>query len=168
MVKKETLSLRTQINSKDLGQTVFNLVSISHKAILGILWLEKTNPSIDWHTRKITVRRENSGKYTSTQKDSYDKNLQDFVKVNEEDSIPGTQQGLHYLDKIGIRTAQCHLRNRWSISKNTQKVPGIPTNVQEKCSWETSQIQRLESQDIHWRGKETYSRPYIRPIKNWA
>ena len=50
MVKKETLPLKTQINSKDLGQTVFDLVLILYKAILKIFWLEKTNPSIDWHT----------------------------------------------------------------------------------------------------------------------
>ena len=47
MVKKKTLLLRAQINSKDLGRTVFNLVSILHKAILGIPCLEKTNPTID-------------------------------------------------------------------------------------------------------------------------
>ena len=64
MVKKETLPLRAQINGKDLGRTVFDLVLIPHKAILGIPWLEKTNLSIDWHTRRITLRRKNSGKST--------------------------------------------------------------------------------------------------------
>ena len=37
IVKKETLPLRTQINSKDLEQIIFDLVLIPHKAILGIL-----------------------------------------------------------------------------------------------------------------------------------
>ena len=47
MVKKETPSIRALINGKNLGQTVFDLVSILHEAILGILWLEKINLSID-------------------------------------------------------------------------------------------------------------------------
>ena len=37
------MSLKTQINDKDLRQIIFNLVSKSHKVILKILWLEETN-----------------------------------------------------------------------------------------------------------------------------
>ena len=47
MVKEETLPLMSQIHGKDLGRITFNLVSIPHEVILGILWLEKVNPSID-------------------------------------------------------------------------------------------------------------------------
>ena len=53
-----------QINGKDLGRTVFNLVSILHKTILEIPWLEKTNSSINWHTQKITLGRKNPRKPT--------------------------------------------------------------------------------------------------------
>ena len=62
--------MRAQINGKDLGQIVFDLVSISHKAILGIPWLEKINPSIDKHTQKITLKRKNSGKSTFQHKET--------------------------------------------------------------------------------------------------
>ena len=64
MIKKETLLLRAQTNGKDLRQTVFDLVSIPHKAILGIPWLEETNPSINWRTRRITFGKKNPGKPT--------------------------------------------------------------------------------------------------------
>ena len=63
MVKKETLPLKAQINGKDFGQTVFDLVSIPYETILRILWLEKTNPCIDWHTQRITLRKKNSKRF---------------------------------------------------------------------------------------------------------
>ena len=47
MVKTETPSLRCQIQGKDLGQAVFDLVSIPQDVILGMPWLEKVNPRID-------------------------------------------------------------------------------------------------------------------------
>ena len=50
MVKEETLPLMSQIHGKDLGRTAFDLVSIPHKVLLGIPWLEKVNPSIDWNS----------------------------------------------------------------------------------------------------------------------
>ena len=59
MVKKKTLLLRTQINGKNVRQTIFDLVIIPHKVILGILRLEITNPSIDWYTQRITLRGKN-------------------------------------------------------------------------------------------------------------
>ena len=64
MVKKEILHLETQIKGKDLKKTLFDLVSIPHKVILGIPWLEKTNPSIDWHMQRITFRRKSLKKPT--------------------------------------------------------------------------------------------------------
>ena len=50
MVKKETLPLISQIHGKDLGRITFDLMSIPHEVILGIQWLEKVNPSIDWNS----------------------------------------------------------------------------------------------------------------------
>ena len=50
MVKEETLPLMSQIHGKDLGRIAFDLVSIPHEVILGIPWLEKVNPSIDWNS----------------------------------------------------------------------------------------------------------------------
>ena len=64
MVKKETLPLMSQIHGKDLGCITFDLVSISHEVILGIPWLEKFNPSIDWNSQKITIGKEKSKKST--------------------------------------------------------------------------------------------------------
>ena len=62
MVKEETLPLMSQIHGKDLGRITFDLVSISHEVILGIPWLEKVNPSIDWNSQKITIGKEKSRK----------------------------------------------------------------------------------------------------------
>ena len=66
------------------------------------------------------------------QKDLYSKDLRDFAKTDEEDPTPGTLQSLHHLNETGIGTTQCHSRRKQSISKNTQKVPEIPTNIQAK------------------------------------
>ena len=67
MVKKETLPLMSQIHGKDLGRIIFDLVSIPHEVILGIPWLEKVNPSIDWNSRKITIGKKKSRKSTPKQ-----------------------------------------------------------------------------------------------------
>ena len=64
MVNEETSPLETQVNGKGLGQTTFDLVSIPHEVILGISWLEATNPSIDWNARRITFGRRNPKKLT--------------------------------------------------------------------------------------------------------
>ena len=57
----------SQIHGKDLGRITFDLVSIPHEVILGILWLEKVNPGIDWNSQKITIGKEKSRKSTSKQ-----------------------------------------------------------------------------------------------------
>ena len=62
MVKEETLPLMSQIHGKDLGRITFDLVSIPHEVILGIPWLEKVNPSIDWNSQKITIGKKKSRK----------------------------------------------------------------------------------------------------------
>ena len=67
MVKEETLPLMSQIHGKDLGCITFDLVSIPHEVILGIPWLEKVNPSIDWNSQKITIGKEKSKKSTPKQ-----------------------------------------------------------------------------------------------------
>ena len=67
MVKNETLPLISQIHGKDLGRITFDLVSILHEVILGIPWLEKVNPSIDWNSQKITIGKEKSKKSTPKQ-----------------------------------------------------------------------------------------------------
>ena len=64
MVKEKTLPLKSQIHGKNLGRITFDLVSIPHKVILGIPWLEKVNPSIDWNFQKITIGKEKSRKTT--------------------------------------------------------------------------------------------------------
>ena len=67
MVKEETLLLMSQIHSKNIRRIIFDLVSISHEVILGIPWLEKVNPSIDWNSQKITIGKEKSRKFTPKQ-----------------------------------------------------------------------------------------------------
>ena len=67
MVKEETLPLMSQIHGKDLGRITFDLVSIPHEVILGIPWLEKVKPSIDWNSQKITIGKEKSKKSTPKQ-----------------------------------------------------------------------------------------------------
>ena len=67
MVKEETLPLMSQIHGKDLGRITFDLVSISHEVILGIPWLEKVNPSIDWNSQKITIKKKKSRKSSPKQ-----------------------------------------------------------------------------------------------------
>ena len=67
MVKEETLPLISQIYGKNLGRIIFDLVSIPHEVILGIPWLEKVNPSIDWNSQKITIGKEKSKKSTPKQ-----------------------------------------------------------------------------------------------------
>ena len=67
MVKEETLPLMSQIHEKNLGRITFDLVSIPHEVILGIPWLEKVNPSIDWNSQKITIGKEKSRKSTPKQ-----------------------------------------------------------------------------------------------------
>ena len=68
MVKEKTLPLMSQIHEKDLGRITFDLVSISHEVILGIPWLKKVNPSIDWNSQKITIGKEKSKKSTPKQR----------------------------------------------------------------------------------------------------
>ena len=60
MVKAETPPLRYQIQRKDLGQAVFDLVSISQDVILGMPWLEKVNPRIDWTLRKVILKKKDT------------------------------------------------------------------------------------------------------------
>ena len=67
MVKEETLSLMSQIHGKNLGRITFDLVSIPQEVVLGIPWLEKVNPSIDWNSQKITIGKEKSKKSTPKQ-----------------------------------------------------------------------------------------------------
>ena len=67
MVKEETPSLISQIHGKVLGRITCDLVSIPHKVILGIPWLEKVNPSIDWNSQKITIGKKKSKKSTFKQ-----------------------------------------------------------------------------------------------------
>ena len=67
MVKEETLPLMSQIHGKDLGHITFDLVSIPHEVILGIPWLEKVNPSIDWNSQNITIGKKKSKKSTLKQ-----------------------------------------------------------------------------------------------------
>ena len=67
MVKEETLPLMSQIHGKDLGRITIDLVSIPHEVILGIPWLEKVNPSIDWNSQKITIGKKKSKKSTPKQ-----------------------------------------------------------------------------------------------------
>ena len=68
MVKEETLPLMSQIHRKNLGRIIFDLVSIPHEVKLGIPWLEKVNPSIDWNSQKITIGKEKSKKSTLKQR----------------------------------------------------------------------------------------------------
>ena len=67
MVKEETRLLMSQIHRKDLGRITFDLVSIPHEVILGISWLKKVNPSIDWNSQKKMIGKEKSRKSTLKQ-----------------------------------------------------------------------------------------------------
>ena len=57
MVKIETLPLRCQIQGKDLEQAVFDLISIPQDVMLGMPWLEKVNPRIDWMLKKVIFKK---------------------------------------------------------------------------------------------------------------
>ena len=52
-VMKETKSLRLSVYGTTIRTEEFNLVPIPHKVILGLLWLEKQNPRIDWKRRQL-------------------------------------------------------------------------------------------------------------------
>ena len=60
MVKTKTPPLRCQMQGKDLGQAVFDLVSIPQDVILGMPWLEKVNPRIDWTLKKVILEKKNT------------------------------------------------------------------------------------------------------------
>ena len=64
MVKTKTLHLRNQIQGKDLGQALFDLVSIRQDVILGMPWLEKVNPWIDWTSKKVIFKKKNTMRKT--------------------------------------------------------------------------------------------------------
>ena len=50
-VMKETKSLRLSVHSMTIRTEEFDLVWIPHEVILGLPWLEKQNPRIDWRRR---------------------------------------------------------------------------------------------------------------------
>ena len=52
-VMKETKSLRLSVYGTMIRTEEFNLVRIPHKVILGLPWLEKQNPRIDWKRRQL-------------------------------------------------------------------------------------------------------------------
>ena len=52
-VMKETKSLRLSVHGMTIRTEEFNLVWIPHKVILGLPWLEKQNPRIDWRRRQL-------------------------------------------------------------------------------------------------------------------
>ena len=64
MVKTETPPLRCQIQGKNLEQAVFDLVSILQDVILGMPWLEKVNPRIDWTSRKVIFKKKDTMRKT--------------------------------------------------------------------------------------------------------
>ena len=106
MVKEETLPLMSQIHRKDLERIIFDLVSIPHEVILGIPWLEKVNPSIDWNSRKITIGKVKSKKSTCKQgKTPMIEICKNITEADEENPTTGTPEGSYCLDKTCIRTA---------------------------------------------------------------
>ena len=52
-VMKETKSLRLSVHGMTIRTEEFDLVWIPHKVILGLPWLEKQNPRIDWKRRQL-------------------------------------------------------------------------------------------------------------------
>ena len=52
-VMKETKSLRLSVHGTTIRTEKFDLVRIPHKVILGLPWLEKQNPRIDWKRRQL-------------------------------------------------------------------------------------------------------------------
>ena len=60
MVKTKTSPLRCQIQGKDLGQAVFDLVLILQDVILGMPWLEKVNLRINWMLRKVIFKKKDT------------------------------------------------------------------------------------------------------------
>ena len=52
-VTKETKSLRLSVHSMTIRTEEFDLVQIPHEVILGLPWLEKQNPRIDWRRRQL-------------------------------------------------------------------------------------------------------------------
>ena len=117
MVKEETLPLMSQIHGKDLRRITFDLVSIPYEVILGIPWLVKVNPSIDWNSQKITIGKKKSRKSTPKQRKTP---MIKICKISEKqmrkNPTTGTPEGSYCLDKSGIRTAQRYLRKRQGTS----------------------------------------------------
>ena len=111
IVKEETLPLMSQIHGKNLGRITFDLVSIPHEVILGIPWLEKVNPSIDWNSRKITIGKEKSKKSTPKQKKTP---MIEICKLSQKQMRKIQQQEPQKVFtvwiKTGIRTAQRYSR----------------------------------------------------------
>ena len=64
MVKTETPLLRCQIQGRYLGQAVFDLVSILQAVILGMPWLEKVHPRIDWTLGKVIFKKKDTMRKT--------------------------------------------------------------------------------------------------------
>ena len=64
MIKTKTPLLRCQIQGRDLGQAVFDLVSIPQDVILGMPWLERVNPRIDWTLKKVIFKKKDTMKKT--------------------------------------------------------------------------------------------------------
>ena len=64
MVKTKTPPLRCQIQGRDLGQVVFDLVSILQDVILRMPWLEKVNAQIDWMSKKVIFKRKDTMRKT--------------------------------------------------------------------------------------------------------
>ena len=52
-VMKKTKSLRLSVHGTTIRTEKFNLVQIPHEVILGLPWLEKQNPRIDWKRRQL-------------------------------------------------------------------------------------------------------------------
>ena len=60
MVKTKTPPLRCQIQGKDLGQAIFDLVSIPQDVILRMPWLKKVNLRIDWMLKKVIFKKKDT------------------------------------------------------------------------------------------------------------
>ena len=125
MVKKETLPLMSQIHGKDLGRITFDLVSIPHEVILGIPWLEKVNPSIDWNSQKITIGKVKSRKSTPKQGKTP---MIEICKISQKQMRKIQQQEPQKILTVWIKPVSGQLNATQEEDKARAK---IPRNYQE-------------------------------------
>ena len=161
MVKEETLPLMSQIHGKDLGRITFDLVSIPHEVILGIPWLEKVNPSIDWNSQKITIGKEKSRKSTPKQEKTP---MIEICKLSQKQMRKIQQQEPQKVLTVSIKPVSGQLNATQEEDKARAKISGDYQKFYEMFKEEAHE-KLLEHRDWdHEIPIEEGKKPTYRPI----